>query len=55
VAYFSCDKRRLPLMGKLKGIIFTEAVFTLARVACSEVAGASTVTPQVSNSQQGLK
>ncbi|MBP6920161.1 MAG: DUF3108 domain-containing protein [Candidatus Omnitrophica bacterium] len=35
VAYFSCDKRRIPLMGKLKGVIFTEAVFTLGKVTSS--------------------
>lgn len=36
VAYFSCDKRRMPIMGKLKGVIFTEAVFTLGKVTSSE-------------------
>ena len=35
-AYFSCDKRRLPLMGRLKGVIFTEAVFTLTNITTGE-------------------
>jgi hypothetical protein len=35
-AYFSCDKRRLPLFGKLKGVIFTEAVFTLSKITTGE-------------------
>ncbi|MFA5099984.1 MAG: DUF3108 domain-containing protein [Candidatus Omnitrophota bacterium] len=35
-AYFSCDKRRVPLMGKLKGVIFTEAVFTLSKIETAE-------------------
>jgi hypothetical protein len=35
-AYFSCDKRRLPLMGKIKGVIFTEAVFTLSKITTGE-------------------
>ncbi|MFA6384717.1 MAG: DUF3108 domain-containing protein [Candidatus Omnitrophota bacterium] len=35
-AYFGCDKRRLPLIGKLKGVIFTEAVFTLSRITTGE-------------------
>jgi hypothetical protein len=35
-AYFSCDKRRVPLMGKIKGIIFTEAVFTLSNITTGE-------------------
>lgn len=38
VAYFSCDKRRIPLMGKLKGVIFTEAVFTLGNITSSQTA-----------------
>ncbi|HQJ15024.1 MAG TPA: DUF3108 domain-containing protein [Candidatus Omnitrophota bacterium] len=38
VAYFSCDKRRIPLMGKLKGVIFTEAVFTLGKIISSQAA-----------------
>jgi hypothetical protein len=36
-AYFSCDKRRLPLLGKIKGVIFTEAVFTLSKITTGEV------------------
>lgn len=35
-AYFSCDKRRVPLMGKIKGVIFTEAVFTLSNITTGE-------------------
>jgi hypothetical protein len=35
-AYFSCDKRRLPLFGRLKGVIFTEAVFTLSKFTSGE-------------------
>jgi hypothetical protein len=35
-AYFSCDKRRVPLLGKLRGVIFTEAVFTLANITVGE-------------------
>jgi hypothetical protein len=35
-AYFSCDKRRLPLLGKVKGVIFTEAVFALSKITTGE-------------------
>jgi hypothetical protein len=35
-AYFSCDKRRVPLMGKIEGVIFTEAVFTLSKITTGE-------------------
>ena len=35
-AYFSCDKRRVPLVGKLKGVIFTEAMFTLSKITTKE-------------------
>ena len=35
-AYFSCDKRRVPLMGKIRGVIFTEAVFTLSKITTGE-------------------
>ena len=35
-AYFSCDKRRLPLFGQLKGVIFTEAVFVLSKITTGE-------------------
>jgi hypothetical protein len=31
-AYFSCDKRRIPLLGILKGPIFTEATFFLSKI-----------------------
>jgi len=31
-AYFSCDKRRIPLMGRIKGVVFAEAAFSLTKI-----------------------
>ncbi len=31
-AYFSCDSKRLPLMGRIKGVVFADAVFTLSGI-----------------------